>query len=169
MIGKLDKNPQLDIFRLPLRQRVRKNHDLVKLAASIKWDKISSGLAENYSPNKGRKGIPVRKMAGLLILKYLYGGSDNSILRVWLDDPAVQYFCGEVWFSDKPAVNRSDLVNFRRRIKEKGMEIIFYPELLQTLNAMKNGHYQSFFYPSPRHWNFLRFFRSLMPGGHVGV
>jgi IS5 family transposase len=160
MIGKIDKTPQLDIFRVPLKQRVRKDHSLLQLAATINWDQISSGLAVHYSPDKGRKAIPVRKMAGLLILKYLHGASDNNILKLWLEDPAIQYFCGETWPREKPVVNRKDLVNFRKRIGVKGMGIIFYPELMIILDRMKQEG-QSALHNSHSHWNILNFFRHL--------
>jgi len=169
MIGKLDKSPQLDIFRVPLKHRIREDHELVRLAGKVKWDRVSLGLAEHYSPDKGRRAIPVRKMAGMLILKYIYGCSDNSVLRLWLSDPSVQYFCGEVFFNEKEVMNRFDLVNFRRRIGETGMKIIFYPELLRTLNRMKHDHESA---PHAVHspWHFVDFFRHLFitkPGAKI--
>ena len=161
MIGKLDKSPQLDIFRVPLRHRILEDNELVRLAGKIKWDRISQGLEEHYSPDKGRRAIPVRKMAGLLILKYIYGCSDNSILRLWTSDPCIQYFCGEVWFSEKPLINRFDLVSFRRRIGEKGLKVIFYPGLLHTLNHMKHSREKSL-HTGHSSMNFMDFFRHLL-------
>ncbi len=161
MIGKLDKSPQLDIFRVPLRHHIREDNELVRLAGKIKWEQISLRLEGHYSPDKGRRAIPVRKMAGLLILKYIYGCSDNSILRHWIQDPCIQYFCGEVWFSEKPLMNRFDLVSFRKRIGEKGMKVIFYPELLSTLNRMKHSREKGLHIAhSP--WNFMDFFRHFL-------
>jgi hypothetical protein len=165
MIGKLDKAPQLDIFRVLLKQGISKDHELMQLSGTIKWDSITSGLAVHYSPDKGRKAIPVRKLAGLLILKHIYGGSDNSILQRWLEDSSFQYFCGEVYFSDKPVVNRFDMVNFRRRIGEKGMAIIFYPELLHILNRMKHSQ-KAPLHKAHSQWHFLKFFRQLLLNSH---
>lgn len=159
MIGKLDKSPQLDIFREPLKHRIREDHELVRLAGKVKWDRISLGLAEHYSPDKGRRAIPVRKMAGMLILKYIYGCSDNRLLSLWLTDPGIQYFCGEVFFNEKPVMNRFDLVNFRRRIGAKGREIIFYPGLLPTLNRMKHAR-ESETHADHSPWHFVDFFRN---------
>jgi hypothetical protein len=158
MIGKLDKSTQLDIFRVPLKHRIREDHDLVRLAGKVKWDRISSALEEHYSPDKGRRAIPIRKMAGMLILKYIYSCSDNGVLRLWLADPFVQYFCGEVFFNEKPVMNRFDLVNFRRRIGENGMKIIFYPELLRSLDRMKQEH-ESASHAGHSPWHFMDFFR----------
>ena len=160
MIGKLDKSPQLDIFRVPLKHRIRQDHDLVNLAGRIKWDRIVAGLEINYSPNKGRKAIPVRKMAALLILKHLYECSDNSILKLWQQDPTIQYFCGEVYFREKPLINRFEMVSFRHRIGDKGKEIIFYPELLQYLGKMQKKNEKGI-YPDHSNWHVISFFRHL--------
>lgn len=138
MIGKIDKSPQLDIFRVPLYQSVKQEHELVKLAGRIRWDIISEQLSIHYSPDKGRKAIPVRKMAGILILKKIFNVSDASILKRWLENPAFQYFCGEIYYQEKVLCNRSDLVSFRKRIGEKGMRIIFYPELLHQIEKIRS-------------------------------
>jgi hypothetical protein len=167
MIGKLDKSPQLDIFRVPLKQSIREDHEMVRLAGKVKWDLITLGLAAHYSPDKGRKAIPVRKMAGMQILKYIYGCSDNSVLRLWLEDPNLQYFCGEVYFNEKAAMNRFDLVNFRRRIGEKGMKIIFYPELLRTLKRMKHTP-ASGTHAAHSPWHFVDFFRHFFSSKQTG-
>jgi hypothetical protein len=160
MIGKLDKSPQLDMFRVPLKHLIREDHDLIRLAGKIKWDRISQGLKVNYSPDKGRRAIPVRKMAGLLILKFINGCSDNEILRLWTQDPCYQYFCGEVWFSEKAVLNRFDLVSFRKRIGKKGMEIIFYPELLRALKRLKHSQ-ESRINDAHPHRNFMDFFKEI--------
>ena len=160
MIGKQDKSPQLDIFRMPLKHRISLDNELVQLAGKIKWEQICQGLEVHYSPDKGRRAIPIRKMAGLLILKFINGCSDNGILRLWTQDPCYQYFCGEVWFSEKTALNRSDLVSFRKRIGNKGMEIIFYPELLRALQGIKHSQESGINNAHP-HRNFMDFFKHI--------
>jgi hypothetical protein len=161
MIGKLDKSPQLDIFRSTLRDLIPPDNELVLLAGRINWEKICLTLERNYSPDKGRRAVPVRKIAGLIILKYIYGCSDNGILRMWQQDPCIQYFCGEVWLREKPVMNRFDLVSFRRRIGEKGMKVIFYPELLRILNRMKQSRDEKSGNGHPAR-NFVDFFRHLL-------
>lgn len=138
MLGTLEKTPQLDIFREPLKHILREEDELVRLAGSIEWETIISSLSIHYSPDKGRKAIPIRKLAALLILKKIYGGSDESILRQYTGNPAFQHFCGEVYFQVRPPASRSDLVKFRSRIGEKGLGEIFYPELNKKIKQLKN-------------------------------
>lgn len=37
MIGQKEKNPQLNMFRVPLKQFIDEKHDLVGLAGKIDW------------------------------------------------------------------------------------------------------------------------------------
>ncbi|MFW5878060.1 MAG: transposase [bacterium] len=160
MIGTLEKTPQLDIFREPLRHILREDDELVHLAESIEWDRIISSLSIHYSPDKGRRAIPIRKLSGILILKKIYGGSDESILRQYTGNPSFQHFCGEVYPRNRPPASRSDLVKFRSRIGKKGMEAIFYPELNNYIVQMsKKREAESDSYHSV--WNFSHFLKRI--------
>ena len=162
MLGTLDKAPQLDIFRDPLKHAIREEDELYKLAGMIQWDRIISTLSVYYSPDKGRRAIPVRKLAGLLILKRIFNVTDESLLRLWTENLSFQYFCGEVYLQKQPPVSRSDLVKFRSRIGKKGVEAIFYPDLLIRMDrlrkALDNREEQE-----PAEWNFLDFLRKIFP------
>jgi len=37
MIGKIEKNPQLEMFKIPLKHFIKENHELVLLAKKINW------------------------------------------------------------------------------------------------------------------------------------
>ncbi len=69
--------------------------------------------------------MPIRLMAGLLILKRLYNFGDESIVDQWIQNPYYQYFCGEAEFQWHFPCDPSDLVHFRKRIGEEGVELIF--------------------------------------------
>ncbi len=138
MIGKIDTSPQLEIFRVPLNDRVPADHPLRRLAGKVSWETVDRKLSCHYSPDKGRKAIPVRTMAGLHILKYIYGKSDAGVLRLWLGEPACQYFCGEMYLQEQQRFSRSDLTGFRKRIGEKGMKAVFSPELQRILEKMRD-------------------------------
>ena len=64
-------------------------------------------------------------MVGLLILKQLKNLSDESVVEMWKENPFFQAFCGMDHFQWKAPCNPTDLVHFRNRIGEKGMERIF--------------------------------------------
>ncbi|MFQ7113972.1 transposase [Hallella bergensis] len=66
----------------------------------------------------------IRLMVGLLILKHLHDVSDESVVEQFSENAYFQYFCGmESFRTDAPCVP-TELVEFRRRIGESGMELI---------------------------------------------
>jgi transposase, IS5 family len=47
---------------------------------------------------KGRPGIEARFVIGLLLLKHIYGLSDEGVCERWVHDPYFQHFTGEEFF-----------------------------------------------------------------------
>lgn len=124
MIQKLDKTPQLDIFKTPLLHFIKEDHKLVQLSSKIDWDNLESQMEEFYCVDNGRPSIPIRTIAGILILKRMFNESDESVLERWVENPYWQYFCGEVNFQYDLPFDRTELIKFRKRIGEKGAEQI---------------------------------------------
>jgi IS5 family transposase len=73
---KLRTTTEGDLFRARLDQIINMKHELVQLAARIDWDWIDREVAPLYSDN-GRPGIETRFVIGLLLLKHIYGLSDE--------------------------------------------------------------------------------------------
>jgi IS5 family transposase len=69
-----------DLFRARLDQIINLKHELVQLGGKIDWDFIDREIAPLYS-EKGRPGIETRFVIGLLLLKHIYGLSDEGVLR----------------------------------------------------------------------------------------
>src|ERR1700752_4731847 len=69
-----------DLFRARLDQIINMKHELVQLAGKVDWDWIDGEIAPLYSEN-GRPGIATRFMIGLLLLKHIYGLSDEGVIR----------------------------------------------------------------------------------------
>lgn len=63
-------------------------------------------------------------MYGLLVLKHLRNISDESVVDQWSENACFQCFCGMHEFVPSFSCNASELVHFRRRIGEKGIELI---------------------------------------------
>jgi IS5 family transposase len=63
-------------------------------------------------------------MVGLLILKHIRNISDESIVEQWAKNLYYQYFCGQQEFSSMEPCAASELVHFRIRIGESGIELI---------------------------------------------
>ena len=121
MVGKTEKTPQLDIFRTPLKHFINFNHELCVLANKIDWEAVSEKF-KGYYKDFGRPSIPIRRMIGLVLLKYMYNLSDENVVDRWVENPYWQYFTGEVFFQIEKPMDPSEFVHFRKRIGEKGAE-----------------------------------------------
>src|SRR6476661_10084647 len=75
-----------DLFRARLDQIINMKHELVQLAGKIDWDWIDCEIAPLYS-DTGRPGIATRFVIGLLLLKHIYGLSDEGVCERWVYDP----------------------------------------------------------------------------------
>ncbi|MCS6796809.1 MAG: transposase, partial [Raineya sp.] len=53
----------------------------------------------------------------------LCNSSDESVVEQWSENVYYQYFCGDSSFVASPPCEAS-LVHFRKRIKERGIELI---------------------------------------------
>ena len=107
-----------DLFRARLDQIINMKHELVRLAGQIDWAWIDGEIAPLYS-DQGRPGIATRFMIGLLLLKHIYGLSDEGVCERWVFDPYFQFFTGEEFFQHVFAHERSDLSHWRKRLGDK--------------------------------------------------
>src|SRR5499433_3182069 len=107
-----------DLFRARLDQIINLKHELVQLGAKLDWNWLDSEIAPLYS-DKGRPGIETRFMLGLLLLKHIYGLSDDGVCERWVYDPYFQYFTGEEFFQHVFPHERSDLSHWRKRLGDK--------------------------------------------------
>ena len=79
------------------KEIVNMQEPLVQLADRIPWQDLENDLSKFYF-HTGTPSMPIRLMAGLLILKSLYNFGDESIVDQWIQNPYYQYFCGEAEF-----------------------------------------------------------------------
>ena len=113
------------LFYSSLSVMLNQKHPLFILANQINWSVFEEAFAPLYCLNNGRPAKPIRMMAGLLILKHLRNVSDESIVEQWAENSYYQYFCGELNFMPTLPCEASELVHFRKRIGEAGIELIF--------------------------------------------
>lgn len=100
------------------------NHPLCKLADKIDWQTFEDAFTPLYCPDNGRPPKPIRLMVGLLILKHVRNISDESVVGQWAENAYYQYFCGMQQFCATQPCAASELVHFRHRIGESGVELI---------------------------------------------
>ena len=124
MVQKIDKTPQLEMFKTPLQHFIKEDHKLVLLTKRINWDQLEDQLSKYYCLDNGRPGVPIRTVAGMLLLRRMFNESDESVIERWVENPYRQYFCGEVYFRHEPPFNRTELIKFRKRIGEAGAELL---------------------------------------------
>jgi IS5 family transposase len=121
MIGKQDKSPQLNIFDTPLERFINLDHELCVLSKKIDWNSIEEDFSFYYS-EIGRPSVPIRRMIGLLLLKYIYNLSDEAIVDRWIENPYWQYFSGELVFQKDKPFDPTEFIHFRKRIGKEGAE-----------------------------------------------
>ena len=112
------------MFRPLLTDFIDPGHELVLLADKIDWKYFEGEFSKLYS-NTGQPGMPIRFSVGCLLLKRLYDLGDETLANAWVRDPYMQYFTGEAHFCHRFPCDPSDLVHFRKRIGEGGIERIF--------------------------------------------
>lgn len=123
----MSRKPSIETNQLgffDITQQLNADHPLIVLGNHLDWALLEETFAPLYS-TKGRHAKPIRLMSGLLILKQLYNLSDESVVMQWQMNPYYQVFCGETSFQTDPPCHSTDLVKFRNRIGEKGVEVIF--------------------------------------------
>lgn len=100
------------------------SHPLFILAKKVNWKLFEESFEPLYCSNNGRPAKPIRLMVGLIILKHIRNISDESVVEQWSENIYYQYFCGENSFVAGAPCEASELVHFRKRIGESGIELI---------------------------------------------
>ena len=111
-------------FYSTLEEQLSHTHPLYILSHKINWEDFETAFAKHYS-EEGRPAKPIRLMVSLIILKHIRNLSDESIVEQWSENSYYQYFSGEEIFACGAPCEASELVHFRNRIGEKGVELIF--------------------------------------------
>lgn len=115
---KRDEKATGELFRARLDQIINMKHELVGLAEEIDWDWIDEPVAGCFS-TEGRPATGTRFMIGVLLLKQIYGLSDEGVWERWVHDPYFQHFTGESYFQHKVPHERSGLSHWRGRLGDR--------------------------------------------------
>jgi len=133
MKPKARSNNSSQLFQQDLEHLLDQRQPIYKLSNRLPWEALEKEFECFYS-EIGRPALPTRLMAGLLLLKQLENLSDERVCEAWSRDPYMQYFCGESYFQWKLPCEPSELVHFRKRIGQEGVEKI----LKMTINLHSN-------------------------------
>jgi IS5 family transposase len=120
---------QKDLLRPALDQIIAMGHPLVRLGHEIDWAFLERRLGEVYKKHDGHPPLPIRLVAGLLILKHMHSLSDEQLCARWIENPYFQYFCGEQVFQHKAPFDRSSLTRWRQRLGEERLAALIQESL----------------------------------------
>ena len=123
MITEQTTTNQLGLFP-GFASQLDQKHPLYLLANKINWSVFEEQFRPLYSEKMGAPAKPIRLMVSLLLLKYLRDLSDESIVEQWTENVYYQYLGGEQFFRAGPPCVATELVAFRHRIGQAGMEVI---------------------------------------------
>lgn len=123
MLSNKQSTAQLGFYST-FEEQLSHQHPLYILANKINWGLFEEAFAELYS-EEGRPAKPIRLMVSLLILKHIRNISDESVVEQWFENIYYQYFSGEKSYACGVPCEASELVHFRNRIGEVGIELIF--------------------------------------------
>ena len=122
MLTKPASTSQLSFYST-FEEQLSHRHPLYILANQIQWCIFETTFAKLYS-EEGRPAKPIRLMVSLLILKHVRNLSDESVVEQWFENIYYQYFSGERTYACGAPCEASELVHFRNRIGEEGIELI---------------------------------------------
>jgi len=127
------EQPLIATMRLDLALDM--DHELVRLAATIPWDRLAEEFGPLYCADNGRPAVPIRLMAGLHYLKHLKGISDEQTVRGWVENPYWQFLCGEEFFQHALPIDPSQMSRWRQRIGEDGVEKLLQATITAGMKA----------------------------------
>ena len=111
-------------FMSTFEEQLNHKHPLYVLAGQINWKVFDEVFAKHYREDFGAPAKPIRLMVSLLMLKHLRNLSDESVVEQWSENAYYQYLGGKESFVAAAPCDASELVHFRKRIGEQGIELI---------------------------------------------
>jgi len=123
MLNKPINKNQLGFYS-SFEEQLNHQHPLYILSGRINWQLFEEKFSPLYHSETGRPCKPIRLMVSLLILKHVRNLSDESVVEQWSENCYYQYFGGEKMFACGTPCEASELVHFRHRIGEQGIELI---------------------------------------------
>lgn len=118
MLAKQKNTAQIGFYST-FEELFNHSHPLYLLANKIDSNVFEEAFKKHYSATQGKPTKP------LLILKQVRNLSADNVIEQWAENAYYQYFGGEDLFSVKPSCVATELVEFRKRIGEPGVELIF--------------------------------------------
>jgi hypothetical protein len=103
---------------MPLSSR----NEWIRLAERIPWEVLEEQYAARFPNQKGGPAHPARMALAALLIKELYGFSDENVVREIMMNPYLQYFLGLREYRYAAPFDARMLTRFRRQITLEMLE-----------------------------------------------
>jgi len=103
-------------FELPFGRSLSPDNRWVKMAQVIPWSEFESEYAQNFTTVMGAPAKSFRMALGALIIKEKLGISERPRVEQIRENLYIQYFIGQLSYSNELPFYPSLLVHFRQRI-----------------------------------------------------
>ncbi|MCC5832255.1 MAG: transposase, partial [Chlamydiales bacterium] len=115
MLPKPTDHNQGQLFSSRLSQQLNPHHSLLLLSSLIEWERLEKEFADYFSED-GAPAKPVRLVTGIFMLQHMSGLSDEDVVKVWVENPYWQLFCGYDFLHWKFPLHPSSLSRWRSRL-----------------------------------------------------
>lgn len=109
------------LFQKRLSLDLNRAHPLMQMSKLIDWNAIEKEISQRFHEGRGQPPKPIRLVVGMLMLQHTFDQSDEWVVRLWMENPYWQMFCGFDYFQTEPPLNPSSLPKWRKRIGEEGL------------------------------------------------
>lgn len=104
-------------FELPFGCKLAEDNRWVMMTKLIPWSEFEAEYAQNFATEMGAPAKSFRVALGALIIKEKLGISDRETVEQIRENPYLQYFIGQSFYSNEVPFDSSLLVHFRERIR----------------------------------------------------
>ena len=128
-------NDQQHLFKSRLSNQLNLDHELILLSKHIDWDYLHDQFEPLFDEHFGAPAKAVQEVIGIIILQQMYGFSDERVVKLWIENPYWQYFCGHDYLQSAPPLHPSSLGKWRKRLGEEGLEVVLGVTLSAALST----------------------------------
>ena len=131
---------QMELGRVVLAKALDSSQPLYKLAENFDWEKLEKSWSIHFSKVMGRTSKSPRLIAGLMIVSYKEGLSDEEVVDQFSQNMYYQFLCGETHFTHKRPCHPSLLSKWRRLVGDEGVAKLLEEtiELAKRLGVITN-------------------------------
>jgi len=124
------------LFSNPFSENLNPENRWIVLEKVLPWDAMAQVFLDQLSDNTGRPSKNLRVVLGALFIKHIENLSDERTVLAIQENIYMQYFVGLPGFTTDPVFDPSLFVYIRRRLGDKGGEML---NDVMMEHALKHG------------------------------